>query len=145
MLKETLKKDEIAAMKAKEKSKVAVLRLINADIKGKEINTRTTLSDEEIVSIIEKNIKQQKETLEYAEKLGDEEKISECNFAIGVLTPYLPAQLSDEEVENMLKEIISSNNYTAKDMGKIMKEASSTLGSVADMSEVSKLIKASLN
>ncbi|MBU5316055.1 GatB/YqeY domain-containing protein [Clostridium bornimense] len=144
MLKETLKKDEIAAMKAKEKSKVAVLRLINADIKGKEINTRTTLSDEEIVSIIEKNIKQQKETLEYAEKLGDEEKISECNFAIGVLTPYLPAQLSDEEVENMLKEIISTNNYTAKDMGKIMKEIMPKVAGRYERGKINPMVKSLL-
>ena len=95
MLKELIKKDEIAAMKAKDKARVSVLRLINADIKGFEVNERETISDEGIIKIIEKNIKQIKETLEYAKQLNNEEKIAEGNFALEVLTPYLPKQLDE--------------------------------------------------
>ena len=122
MLKEILKKDEIAAMKARDKAKVNVLRLVNAEIKAYEVNNREDISDENVIKIIEKSIKQNKEALEYAKQANNEEKIAEGNFAIEVLTPYLPKQLTDDEVNEMLKEIIASGNYTAADMGKIMKE-----------------------
>ena len=145
MLKETLKKDEIAAMKARDKAKVNVLRLVNAEIKAYEVNNREDISDENVIKIIEKSIKQNKEALEYAKQANNEEKIAEGNFAIEVLTPYLPKQLTDDEVNEMLKEIIASGNYTAADMGKIMKEISPKLKNRADMGEVNKIIKEKLS
>ena len=120
MLKEQLKKDEIAAMKARDKARVSVLRMVSAEIKAYEVNNREDISDENVIKIIEKSIKQTKEALEYAKQANNEEKIQEGNFALEVLTPYLPKQLSEEEVTEMLKEIIANGNYTAKDMGKIM-------------------------
>lgn len=121
MLKETLKKDEIAAMKARDKARVSVLRLVNSEIKSFEVNNREDISDENVIKIVEKSIKQNKEALEYAIKANDEDKIAEGKFAIEVLTPYLPKQLTEEEVNAMLREIITNGNYTAKDMGNIMK------------------------
>lgn len=144
MLKDTLKKDEIAAMKAREKAKVGILRLISADIKAFEVNERETISDEGVIKIVEKNIKQIKEALEYAIKLNDEEKIAEGNFALEVLTPYLPEQLSDEVVNDMLKEIIANGNYTAKDMGKIMKEIMPKVNGKFDRSKINPMVKALL-
>ena len=82
MLKEILKKDEIAAMKARDKAKVSILRLVNADVKAFEVNERQDIPDSEAIKIIEKNIKQLKEALSYAEQLNDEEKIAECKFFI---------------------------------------------------------------
>ena len=122
MLKETLKKDEIAAMKARDKARVSVLRLVNSEIKAYEVNNREHIPDENVIKIIEKSIKQTKEALEYAVQANNEEKIAEGNFALEVLTPYLPKQLTEEEVNAMLKEIITNGNYTAKDLGKIMKD-----------------------
>lgn len=118
MLKEELKKNEISAMKAREKQTVNVLRLVNSEIKAYEVNERKDITDEVVIKIIEKQIKQLKEALQYAIQLNDEEKIQEGNFAINLLTPYLPAQLSEEEVKDMLKEIITNGNYGASDMGK---------------------------
>lgn len=77
MLKEELKKSEIEAMKARDKQKVSVLRLVNADIKAYEVNERKDATDDIIIKIIEKQIKQIKETLEYSKQLNDEEKIAE--------------------------------------------------------------------
>ena len=111
MLKEELKKNEIAAMKARDKQTVSVLRLVNAEIKAYEVNERKDATDEIVIKIIEKQLKQVKETLQYAIQLNDESKIDEGNFAITLLTPYLPAQLSEDEVKEMLKEIISNGNY----------------------------------
>ncbi|MCT8977058.1 GatB/YqeY domain-containing protein [Clostridium sp. CX1] len=141
MLKELIKKDEIAAMKAKDKARVSVLRLINADIKGFEVNQREDISDEGVIKIVEKNIKQIKETLEYAKQSNNEEKIAEGNFALEVLTPYLPKQLAEEEVEAMLKEIIANGNYTAADMGKIMKEIMPKVSGKFDRSKINPMVK----
>ena len=144
MLKETLKKDEIAAMKARDKAKVNVLRLVNAEIKAYEVNNREDISDENVIKIIEKSIKQNKEALEYAKQANNEEKIAEGNFAIEVLTPYLPKQLTEEEVSAMLREIITNGNYTAADMGKIMKEIMPKVSGKFDRSKINPMVKALL-
>ena len=141
MLKELIKKDEIAAMKAKDKARVSVLRLISADIKGFEVNERQDISDDGVIKIIEKNIKQTKETLEYAKQSNNEEKIAEGNFALEVLTPYLPKQLDEAEVEAMLKEIVANGNYTAADMGKIMKEIMPKVSGKFDRSKINPMVK----
>ncbi|MFL0196611.1 GatB/YqeY domain-containing protein [Clostridium sp. WILCCON 0269] len=136
-----IKKDEIAAMKARDKAKVSVLRLINADIKAFEVNERKDISDEGIIRIIEKNIKQIKETLGYAEQSNNQEKIAEGNFALEVLTPYLPKQLDESEVEAMLKEIIAGGNYTTADIGKIMKEIMPKISGKFDRSKINPMVK----
>lgn len=141
MLKETLKKDEIAAMKARDKARVSVLRLVNSEIKAYEVNNREDISEENIIKIIEKSIKQTKEALEYAIQANNEEKISEGNFALEVLTPYLPKQLTEEEVTAMLKEIITNGNYTAKDMGKIMKEIMPKVNGKFDRAKINPMVK----
>lgn len=141
MLKETLKKDEIAAMKARDKARVSVLRLVNSEIKAYEVNNREEISDENVIKIVEKSIKQNKEALEYAKQANNEEKISEGNFAIEVLTPYLPKQLTEEEVSAMLREIITNGNYTAKDMGKIMKEIMPKVNGKFDRSKINPMVK----
>ena len=141
MLKEVLKKDEIAAMKARDKARVIVLRLVNSEIKAYEVNNREDIPDENVIKIIEKSIKQTKEALEYAVKANDADKISEGNFALEVLTPYLPKQLTEEEVSAMLKEIITNGNYTAKDMGKIMKEIMPKVNGKFDRSKINPMVK----
>lgn len=141
MLKEVLKKDEIAAMKARDKKKVSVLRLVNAEIKAYEVNSREVIDDENVIKIVERSIKQTKEALEYAVKANDEEKIEEGKFALEVLTPYLPKKLSEEEVVAMLKEIITNGNYTAKDMGKIMKEIMPKVNGKFDRSKINPMVK----
>ena len=141
MLKEELKKNEIAAMKARDKATVNVLRLVNSEIKAFEVNERKDISDEDVIKIIEKQIKQLKEALQYAIQLNDNDKIEEGNFAINLLTPYLPAQLSEEEVESMLKEIITNGNYGPKDMGKIMKEIMPKVNGKFDRSKINPIVK----
>lgn len=141
MLKEELKKNEIAAMKARDKATVSVLRLVNSEIKAFEVNERKDISDEDVLRIIEKQIKQLKEALQYAIQLNDNDKIEEGNFAINLLTPYLPAQLSEEEVESMLKEIITNGNYGPKDMGKIMKEIMPKVNGKFDRSKINPMVK----
>lgn len=145
MLKEELKKNEITAMKARDKATVSVLRLVNAEIKAFEVNERVEISDEGVIKIIEKQIKQLKEALSYAVQLNDTAKIEEGNFAINLLTPYLPAQLADEEVLAMLKEIIETNNYQASDMGKIMKDIMPKVNGKFDRSKINPMVKSLFN
>ena len=144
MLKEILKKDEISAMKARDKAKVSVLRLVNAEIKAYEVNNREDISDENVIKIIEKSIKQNKEALEYAKQANNKKKIAEGNFAIEILTPYLPKQLTDEEVNEMLKEIIENGSYTVADIGKIMKEIMPKISGRFDRSKINSMVKALL-
>ena len=144
MLKELIKKDEIAAMKARDKAKVSVLRLVNSDIKSFEVNERETISDEGVIRILEKSIKQTKETIEFAKQANSDEKVQEGNFALSVLTQYLPEQLSEEEVNDMLKEIINSGNYTSKDMGKIMKEIIPKVNGKFDRTKINPMVKSLL-
>lgn len=141
MLKEVIKKDEIAAMKARDKARVNILRLVNSEVKAYEITNREDIPDEKLIQIIEKNIKQTKETLEYAEKNNDTQRIEEGKFALEVLTPYLPKQLTAEEVTDMIKEIIANGNYTAKDMGKIMKEIMPKVNGKFDRSKINPMVK----
>lgn len=141
MLKEELKKNEIAAMKARDKQKVSVLRLVNSEIKAYEVNERKDATDEVVIKIIEKQLKQLKETLQYSIQLNDETKIEEGNFAINLLTPYLPAQLSDDEVKSMLKDIIENGNYGPSDMGKIMKEIMPKVNGKFDRSKINPMVK----
>lgn len=145
MLKETLKKEEITAMKARDKARVAVLRLVNAEIKSFEVNEREEITDAGVIKIIEKQIKQLKETLQYAEQLNDAEKIDEGKFAIELLTPFLPAQLTEAEVNAMLKEIITNGNYGPSDMGKIMKEIMPKVAGKFDRSKINPMVKAILS
>lgn len=141
MLKELLKKDEIAAMKARDKKRVSVLRLVSSEIKAYEVNNRKDIPDEDVIKIIERSIKQTKEALEYAVQSNNEEKIEEGNFALEVLTPYLPKQLTEQEVLDMLKEIISKSNYTSKDMGKIMKEIMPMVNGKFDRAKINPMVK----
>lgn len=141
MLKEVIKKDEIAAMKARDKERVNVLRMVNSEVKAYEVNNRVEIPDEEVIRIVEKNIKQTKEALEFAEKANDENRIKEGKFALEVLAPYLPKQLTDDEVNAMIKEIIDNGNYTAKDMGKIMKEIMPKVNGKFDRSKINPMVK----
>ncbi|MCR4943530.1 MAG: GatB/YqeY domain-containing protein [Clostridium sp.] len=141
MLKEVIKKDEIAAMKARDKERVNVLRMVNSEVKAYEVNNRVEIPDEEVIRIVEKNIKQTKEALDFAEKANDENRIKEGKFALEVLTPYLPKQLTDDEVNAMIKEIIDNGNYTAKDMGKIMKEIMPKVNGKFDRSKINPMVK----
>ena len=141
MLKEVIKKDEIAAMKARDKERVNVLRMVNSEVKAYEVNNRVEIPDEEVIRIVEKNIKQTKEALDFAEKANDENRIKEGKFALEVLTPYLPKQLTDDEVNAMIKEIIDNGNYTAKYMGKIMKEIMPKVNGKFDRSKINPMVK----
>ena len=146
MLEKQIANDTLTAMKNSDKFKVSVLRMLKSAIQSEKINSKlVTLTDEQIIMVIKKQLKERTSSIEEYTNYNRLDMVSDLQKEIAILEEYLPKQLSREELEIKVQEILKNYpNATIKDMGKIMKEASSTLGSVADMSEVSKLIKASL-
>lgn len=146
MLEKQIANDTLTAMKNSDKFKVSVLRMLKSAIQSEKINSKlVTLTDEQIIMVIKKQLKERTSSIEEYTNYNRLDMVSDLQKEIAILEGYLPKQLSREELEIKVQEILKNYpNATIKEMGKIMKEASSTLGSVADMSEVSKLIKASL-
>ena len=145
MLESKIQSDTLMAMKNSDKFKVSVLRMLKSAIQAEKINAKNELTDENIIAIIKKQVKQRTDSILEYEKYNRPDMVATLKQEIKILEEYLPKQLSEEETKEAVKKIMS--NYpdaTIKDMGKIMKEASSSLDSVADMSEVSKLIRNSL-
>lgn len=145
MLEKQIQSDILGAMKNSDKFKVSVLRMLKSAIQAEKINAKKELTDTDMIAIIKKQAKQRNDSISEYEKYNRSDMVLTLKQEINVLEAYLPKQLSEEETKKAVEKILS--NYpeaTIKDMGKIMKEASSSLGSVADMSEVSKLIKNSL-
>jgi len=137
--------DVKAAMKAKDKARLGVLRLITAAIKQREVDERITLNDEQVLAVLEKMIKQRKDSIAQYEKAGRDELAQQEAFEIGIIQAYMPEQLSDDEIDALITEAISSSGAESmKDMGKVMGLLKPKLAGRADMGAVSGKIKAKL-
>lgn len=145
-LKDQIKADMIDCMRAHNKEKLGVIRLLQAAIKQKEIDERIVLDDAGVLAVIEKMIKQRRESIKQFEAGNRPELAEKENQEILVLEAYMPAQLSTEEVEVIIaKAIQSSGAASIKDMGKVMGLAKNQLQGRANMAEVSALIKQKLS
>jgi uncharacterized protein YqeY len=144
-LKERITEDMKTAMRSGEKDRLAVIRLLQAAIKQREVDERITLDDAQVTSVLEKMIKQRKESVVAFEKGGRADLVAKENSEIAVLQPYLPAQLSDAELDAIIAEAISSTGAASiKDMGKVMGIVKSKAAGKADMGAVGARIKAKL-
>jgi len=144
-LKERITEDMKTAMRSGEKDRLAVIRLLQAAIKQREVDERITLDDAQVTSVLEKMIKQRKESVVAFEKGGRADLVSKENAEIAVLQPYLPAQLSDAELDALIAEAISSTGAASiKDMGKVMGVVKAKAAGKADMGAVGARIKAKL-
>ena len=145
-MKEEIQRDYIAAFKAKETMKKDVLGLLKGAIQNAEINKKEELTDEEILSIIEKQIKMRKDGVVEFEKAGRQNLADQYNEEIKILEKYMPEQLTEEEINKIIDETIESVKPEGmKDFGKIMKEITPKLKGRANISEVSNTIKSKLN
>ena len=145
-MKEEIQRDYIAAFKAKETMKKDVLGLLKGAIQNAEINKKEELTDEEILSIIEKQIKMRKDGVVEFEKAGRQNLADQYNEEIKILEKYMPEQLTEEEINKIIDETIESvKPESMKDFGKIMKEITPKLKGRANISEVSNAIKSKLN
>ena len=144
-LKERITEDMKTAMRSGEKDRLAVIRLLQAAIKQREVDERIVLDDVQVTSVLEKMIKQRKESVVAFEKGGRADLVAKENGEIAVLQPYLPAQLSDAELDALIAEAISSTGAASiKDMGKVMGVVKAKAAGKADMGAVGARIKARL-
>jgi len=134
------------AMRAKDSARLSAIRLILAAIKQKEVDERIDLTDADVVAILEKMIKQRRESIAQFEKAARNDLADAEKFELGVLGGYLPQQLSDSQVQEEIAKAISEAGASGvKDMGKVMAALKSRLAGRADMGKVSALVKAKLS
>jgi uncharacterized protein YqeY len=140
-----LKADMISAMKAKEKERLAVLRMLIAKLKDAAINKRDVLSAEEELRLISTYAKQREEGVVEAERAGREDLAEKERFELGVVRSYLPAPLDDAELAALVDEVITAEGATSmKEMGGVMKIVLARAAGRADGGKVSALVKARL-
>lgn len=144
-LKAKITEDMKAAMRAQEKERLATIRLIQAAIKQKEVDERIELDDAQVLVVLDKMVKQRRESIAQFEKAGREDLIAKEKSELAVIQDYLPEALSDEEVDAMIAEAIAATGASEmKDMGKVMGQLKPKLQGRADMGAVSAKIKARL-
>lgn len=142
MLKEKLLEDLKDCMKEKNVIRKNVVQMVRAAILQVEKDKQITLDDNQIVDIIAKESKKRKDSLADYEKSGREDLILQIKEEIKILSEYLPEQLSSEELEKIVKQIIQEENATSmKDMGKVMKVAKEKIGVRADGKAINELVK----
>lgn len=144
-LKEQIQNDMKAAMRAHEKQKLDVIRFLLAAIKRREVDEKITLNNEQVLSIIEKQTKQLKDALNQFEKAGRDDLAQKEAFGLKILQAYLPEQLSDQELDTIVKSAVAETKATSmRDMGQVMAAIKPKIQGRADMGKVSTMIKALL-
>ena len=144
-LREKLNEDIKSAMKAREQERLNALRLMLAAVKQREVDERITLDDAGVVAVVEKMIKQRKDSIAQYEKAARQDLADKEKFEIGVIEAYLPQQLSAAEIEAIVLEAVESTGAkSAADMGKVMGIVKPKVAGKADMGRISALVKAKL-
>jgi uncharacterized protein YqeY len=144
-LKERITEDMKGAMRAGEKERLAAIRLALARIKQREVDERITLDDGQVLAVLEKMIKERKESITQFQAGGRADLVAKETAEISVLEAYLPARMSDVELDALIAGAIASTGATsAKDMGKVMALVKSQAQGRADMGAVSARVKEKL-
>jgi len=144
-LKTKITDDMKAAMKAKEAQRLSAIRLLLAGIKQREVDERKDLSDSEVVSVIEKMIKQRRDSISQFQAANRKDLVDVETFELNLLSGYLPKQLTDAEIaEEVSAAIAQTGAKGVPDMGKVMGVLKGKLAGRADLGKVSSLVKAKL-
>ena len=145
-LKERISEDMKAAMRARDAARLSAIRLLLAAMKQKEVDERSALADAEVLGIVEKLIKQRRESIAQYEAAGRSDLADAEKFEIQVLSAYLPEQMSEGEIATAVAAAVLEAGATGvKDMGKVMAILKSRLAGRADMGKVSAEVRARLN
>ena len=145
MLKEQIQSDMKDAMRAKEKERLGVIRLILAAIKQREVDERIELSDDDVFAVLNKMVKQRRDSISQYESAGRDDLAQTEKFELELIQTYLPAALSDDELEQLIRDAISETNASGpQDMGKVMGIIKSKAQGRCDMGAVSGKVKAQL-
>jgi uncharacterized protein YqeY len=144
-LKDRITEDMKAAMRAKDSTRLGAIRLLQAAIKQKEVDERATLDDAAVVGIVDKLLKQRKDSIDAFTKAGRQDLADKEAAETTVLQAYLPARLSAEEIAAEVKAIIAETGAASSaDIGKVMGMVKQRLAGKADMGAVSQAVKAAL-
>ena len=120
-LKEQLTNDMKEAMKAHDKDRLAVIRMVRGAVRQQEIDGKKELGDEDVLAVISKEVKMRRDSIEEFRKGGREDLVEKTEAEIAVLMPYLPAQLSEEEIRGLVQAAVEQTGAASpKDMGKVM-------------------------
>lgn len=141
-LKQRITDDMKSAMRAKEKERLGVIRLIQAAIKQREVDERIELDDAQVLAVLDKMVKQRRDSIEQFTQAGRDDLVETENFELGLIQEYLPAALTDDEIQAMVGDAISESGASSpKDMGAVMGLLKPKMQGRADMGAVSKLVK----
>jgi uncharacterized protein YqeY len=144
-LKERITEDMKAAMRARETERLGTIRLLTAAMKQKEVDERVELDDVAVIGIVDKMLKQRKDSIEAFEKAGRQDLADKEKAEVTVLQAYLPARLSNDEIAAEVKAIVGELGPKGPgDMGKVMGAVKARLAGKADMGQVSAAVKAAL-
>ncbi|HEU4353043.1 MAG TPA: GatB/YqeY domain-containing protein [Burkholderiales bacterium] len=145
-LKAKITEDMKAAMRAKDSARLSAVRLLLSAVKQREVDERKELSDAEVTAVIEKMIKQRRESIAQYEKAARKDLVDAEKFELDVLTGYLPQQMSDAELSQAVEAAVSEAKPAGiRDMGKVMALLKTRLAGKADMGKVSALVKTRLS
>ena len=144
-----IRKDLTEAMKSGDKFKLGVIRMLKAALMNEEVKLHGNgngLSDDEVITVVKREVKTRNTSIEEYTNLNKMEVVEELKKEIEVLSVYLPPEMSDEELDKVVSEIIDEvKPESIKDMGRIMKEITAKYGSSIDMSKASKIVKEKLS
>lgn len=144
-LKDQLSEDMKSAMRAGDKDRLKVVRLILADIKRAEVDSRESLDDAAVLGVIEKAVKQRRDSIEQFEKGGRDDLVANEKAELGIIESYLPEQLGEAELNQLIDEVIAETGAgSIRDMGKVMGAIKARAAGRADMGSVGAKVKARL-
>lgn len=145
-LKAQISEDMKNAMRAKDSARLGAIRLLQAAIKQREVDERIELDDTAVITVIEKMLKQRRDSIAAYESANRTDLADVEKFEVSVLQTYMPKQLTDDEVNQIITQVIADTGASgAKDMGKVVSLVKPLVAGVADMGKVSGLIKARLS
>ena len=143
-LKAQITEDMKAAMRAKEADRLGTIRLLQAAIKQREVDERIELDDAAVLAVVDKMIKQRKDSITAFQQAGRDDLVAKEAAEVTVLQAYMPAQLSDAEVDAAVRSVAKAGAAGPQDMGKVMGILKPALAGRADMTQVSARVKAAL-
>jgi uncharacterized protein YqeY len=145
-LKDTITSDMKTAMKGGDKDRLGVIRLILAAIKQREVDERIVLDDAQVLGVIEKMIKQRRDSIEQFRAAAREDLAAKEEYEVGVIQAYMPAQLGEAEIDAIIAKAIQDSGATSgKDMGKVIGLVRPQVAGKADMGAVSQAVKNKLS
>jgi uncharacterized protein YqeY len=144
-LKSRIQEDIKQAMRAQERDRLGALRLVSAAIKQKEVDERIELDDTQVLAVLDKMVKQRRESLEQYQKAGRTDLAEKEQFELSLIQEYLPEQLGEEELARLIDEAMAQTGASSvRDMGQVMAALRSKVQGRADMKAVSQAVRGKL-